>query len=95
MFRGLLDQYRELNRYIEFSGTTRSTSNFYSLQSETPTLLISTYKYGSATVGVEFQSLRDRAQSSGGPNILDVACLDVCDDADVDADANADDLSGD
>lgn len=63
--------------------------SIYSLQSETPTLLISTYKYGSATIGVEFQSLRDRAQSSGGPNILDVACLDVCDDDD------ADDLSGD
>lgn len=56
---------------------------------------MSTDGYGSATVGVEFQPPRDRAQSSGGPNILEVACLNVCDDADVDADANADDLSGD
>lgn len=58
---------------------------------------MSTDGYGSATVGVEFQPPRDRAQSSGGPNILEVACLDVCDDddADVNADANADDLSGD
>ncbi|CAK49180.1 uncharacterized protein An03g05280 [Aspergillus niger] len=58
------------------------------------TVEIPSRKTQSNLVGVEFQPPRDRAQSSGGPNILEVACLNVCDDADVDADANADDLSG-